>query len=236
MSTRATYSIAERGYQKRNEWGQRQATFYIHHDGYPEGAAHRFAMMIESKVEPGEEPFSGIGRKNGGWTFAFIRGNDEADMTESHQVHGDTEYRYHVSWADGWMVNQDKQKVCYLHITAEKAVYPYMPGIDTPHSEWPEDAHIRAWKPFFTGDIADFIMKYRSEGWGTPLICVAKEYNNSSKKVTHQYATHDTRNHLIDWNLKKMETFDDKNLNKAVYARKAEMWSEAEIPTPERED
>ncbi len=72
MSTRATYQFI-------SEWSGTH-TAYIHHDGYPLGAAHYFS--------DGEKTISNIN--------AFIRANHNAEMTASHEIHGDTEYRYTV--------------------------------------------------------------------------------------------------------------------------------------------
>jgi hypothetical protein len=69
MSTRATYQVNGK-------------FFYIHYDGYPEGAAGYFYAMI---VEP---------NKRGGFAERFLRANDDAEFTKSHDYHGDTEYCY----------------------------------------------------------------------------------------------------------------------------------------------
>lgn len=77
MSTRATYLF---------EAGQiaPAVCFYIHHDGYLEGAAAYFkaAVLFENA--------------RGGLPAQFLRANDNAEFTESHQIHGDTEFRYTV--------------------------------------------------------------------------------------------------------------------------------------------
>lgn len=89
MSTRATYKIGE-------------TTFYCHYDGYREGAALRFAKMIEALTVPAdraaEHLIDAIERRNGGEAFAFIRGNLDAEPAHrnSHDGHGDTEWRYTV--------------------------------------------------------------------------------------------------------------------------------------------
>ena len=75
MSTRATYQIGL-------EFGGR-VTFYIHHDGYPEGAASYLHAMHKCKC-------------NGGLADRFHKGNDQAEITSGHDAHGDTEYRYTV--------------------------------------------------------------------------------------------------------------------------------------------
>jgi len=73
MSTRATYQIND-------------ITLYIHHDGYPEGAAHYFRLALAYKEK--------IPR---GLAEAFIAVNDRAEITPCHDHHGDTEYRYTVN-------------------------------------------------------------------------------------------------------------------------------------------
>jgi len=77
MSTRATYEF-------RDRYG-RGGTIYIHTDGYPAGAAHHLARAIV------------YGGERGSMAERMIRGNpDTADLTDSHEGHGDTEYRYTI--------------------------------------------------------------------------------------------------------------------------------------------
>tara|TARA_R110000851_G_C13068212_1_gene564620 strand:- start:934 stop:1272 length:339 start_codon:yes stop_codon:yes gene_type:complete len=58
---------------------------YIHHDGYPIGAAEYFrkALFI---AKTDRRPI----------LEAFIAANTGAEITRSHQAHGDTEYRYTI--------------------------------------------------------------------------------------------------------------------------------------------
>ena len=78
MGTRATYQIEGK-------------VFYIHWDGYPQGASFYFHHMIEKY----NEIIDKIGRtRNGGYAEAFLRGNDCAEFTSSHDAHGDTEWQY----------------------------------------------------------------------------------------------------------------------------------------------
>lgn len=81
MATRATYQIG-------------RTIFYCHWDGYPCGAAVRFAKMVQAKSAFSPDEIEGLERRRGGWEFAFIRGVMDAEPTESHDAHGDTEYRY----------------------------------------------------------------------------------------------------------------------------------------------
>lgn len=73
MSTRATYKIDG-------------VCFYINYDGYMDGAAGYFWNMHHA-----------MGKGRGGYAEAFLRGNHLASFTESHDVHGDTEYRYDLA-------------------------------------------------------------------------------------------------------------------------------------------
>ena len=75
MSTRATYEIN----------GQ---NFYIHYDGYEKGAARYLyeALCYENH--------------RSGLEGMFFRANSLAEFTESHDEHGDTQYRYTVTGHD----------------------------------------------------------------------------------------------------------------------------------------
>lgn len=112
MSTRATYSFD-------TEMTHKQNVFYIHFDNYPEGAAYYFWVMHNHRHYKG-----GLGE-------IFFKANaDVTEFTESHEYHGDTEYRYHM----------DQQG----QLTVEKVVYE------------PK----RAFVPFFRGHYAEFINQY----------------------------------------------------------------------------
>lgn len=95
MSTRATYEFSTDRY--------RAVTLYIHHDGYPEGAAAYFHEASQC-----ENP-------RGGMACRFIRAIEGAELTGGHEEHGDTEYRYtvrgdqltaqrRVNFSDPWQV------------------------------------------------------------------------------------------------------------------------------------
>jgi hypothetical protein len=75
MSTRATYKF---------ESHTGAHTFYGHHDGYPQGAAFRLWLMHHTRCR-------------GGYGDAFFRGNPDVELTRSHELHGDTEYRYTIN-------------------------------------------------------------------------------------------------------------------------------------------
>lgn len=70
MGTRATYQIEGK-------------TFYCHWDNYPQGAAYRLFKMLANDSK-------------GGLACRFLRANDDVEFTESHDVHGDTEFQYTV--------------------------------------------------------------------------------------------------------------------------------------------
>ncbi len=84
MSTRATYQF--KADKKDYSAG---ATIYIHYDGYPEGAAAYFHAMLIAE------------NQRGGLVTRFIRANELAELTDSHEAHGDTEYRYTVTNQNG---------------------------------------------------------------------------------------------------------------------------------------
>lgn len=74
MSTRATYQFTSMDHPR--------VTFYIHHDGYREGAASYFYQMHHCE------------NHRGGLADKFFRSNSGAEFTGGHEAHGDTEYRY----------------------------------------------------------------------------------------------------------------------------------------------
>jgi hypothetical protein len=74
MSTRATYQIKS---------GFSTATFYIHHDGYFEGAALYFRNTLDF-MRVAERPL----------LPCFLWANERAELTSGHAAHGDTEYHY----------------------------------------------------------------------------------------------------------------------------------------------
>jgi len=75
MSTRGTYEFQHQDGSSK--------FFYVHHDNYPEGAAEKIWKMFENmyRTELFPEP-------------AFLLMNDRAGLTESHDSHSDTDYRY----------------------------------------------------------------------------------------------------------------------------------------------
>jgi hypothetical protein len=85
MSTRATYQIKS---------GFSTVTFYIHHDGYFEGAALYFRNTLDF-MRVAERPF----------LPCFLWANERAELTSGHKAHGDTEYHYDLEKRSGvWWV------------------------------------------------------------------------------------------------------------------------------------
>lgn len=76
MSTRATYLLSTL------DWNDQNICFYVHHDGYPKGAAYYFLLMHQYKNE------------RSGYAGRFFRAVTNAEFTEEHKAHADTEYRY----------------------------------------------------------------------------------------------------------------------------------------------
>ena len=87
MSTRATYKFI-------SEWAGTH-TAYIHHDGYPMGAAGYLSNDAvinkynrDAMANPIVAPITNIN--------TFIRANKHAEMTQDHDSHADTDYRYTI--------------------------------------------------------------------------------------------------------------------------------------------
>ncbi len=76
MSTRATYQF--------KDGPDTLVTYYIHHDGYPAGAAEYYMI-------PALECFNATG---------FFRKNERAEVTWGHEAHGDTQFRYTINGED----------------------------------------------------------------------------------------------------------------------------------------
>lgn len=111
MATRATYAF-------KND-RTTLATLYIHYDGYPEGAANYFRQAAESN------------RRD--WVGKMFHAAEYAEITGSHESHGDTEYRYTLD-------------VDSNVLTAWKR-----------YGDW----DMPVWVEIFEGDIKEFIQKYQ---------------------------------------------------------------------------
>ncbi|KJU86697.1 hypothetical protein MBAV_001112 [Candidatus Magnetobacterium bavaricum] len=81
MNTRATYQFI--GDEKNLE---PTVTIYVHHDGYPQGAAEYFQDMLK--------------QKHGCLATKFMHAVEGAELTLCHEAHRDTEYRYTITGDD----------------------------------------------------------------------------------------------------------------------------------------
>ena len=79
MATRATYKFADKN--------DATTTIYIHYDGYPQGAAVYFNQLLTNPSK-------------GNLATQFIRANPNAEITASHNAHGDTEFQYDINGCD----------------------------------------------------------------------------------------------------------------------------------------
>lgn len=139
MSTRATYSFPPKPEGRYKLPGS--MTFYAHYDGYPTGAAQRFANMIAQLTVPetdADREYRVIEDRRGGFVFAFIRGNMDVESTEGHEAHGDTEYRYTLA--------ADPKGAA---------------GIQVEHRSVSDDQ--RRWRLIYSGDLAEWINLQRGE-------------------------------------------------------------------------
>lgn len=75
MSTRATYEFVD---------GEIKTYVYVHYDNYPQGAASYF---YETLINPSK----------GNFATQFIRAIKGAEITQSHEYHGDTDYQYVIT-------------------------------------------------------------------------------------------------------------------------------------------
>jgi len=104
MATRATYQF--------NKKDAESVTVYHHWDGYIAGAACLFMNATENGEKLTAE--------------SFLDANKKAEITESHESHGDAEYRYtinestgmiHISAREGWQ-NPQWLHVAVVHCSA----------------------------------------------------------------------------------------------------------------------
>jgi len=79
MATRATYCFKP----SENNSRRRKHFVYIHYDGYPTGAAVYFYNALHHDGK-------------GNFATVFIKANHHAELTDSHEQHGDTEYQYDI--------------------------------------------------------------------------------------------------------------------------------------------
>lgn len=77
MSTRATYEFISADGDAIDS----RTFIYVHYDNYPQGAA---VYLYNTLINPSK----------GNFATQFIRANEMAEITKSHEWHGDTDYRY----------------------------------------------------------------------------------------------------------------------------------------------
>ena len=114
MSTRATYTFSNTALAGED------VTVYIHHDGYPMGAAEYFRKAMDEKLDSGRQLLE-----------AFIAANDRAMITRCHQAHGDTDYRYTT---DGKQITVEHRKIEFTdegysetwNIITESSLYDFI--------------------------------------------------------------------------------------------------------------
>lgn len=87
MSTRATYLFSN------TSMAGEDVCIYIHHDGYPSGAA-QYLSRAKHLSSRDRRPL----------LESFIAANKGAEITRCHSVHGDTDYRYFISGTGNGLV------------------------------------------------------------------------------------------------------------------------------------
>ena len=134
MSTRATYRITE---DKGEEFPT--DTFYIHYDGYPEGAAEYFHQLLTYREE--QKVLLGTEFRRKSMAAMFEMGIPLSEKTKDHDAHGDTEYRYNLFFGKiGNQVQAYKRKSIDLG-----------------------EQYFDHWEEFFKDDIDKFIKQFRDD-------------------------------------------------------------------------
>ena len=113
MATRATYEIDRH-------------CFYIHWDGYLEGAAGYLHAACAHE------------NKRGGLAEQFLRANPEAEFSGGHAAHGDTEFRYTVTGSrlraqsrtmdDKWITAYAGDLATFINAHKDASLSPVAPG------------------------------------------------------------------------------------------------------------
>jgi len=188
MSTRATYQIED-------------MTFYCHHDGYPEYAAVRFARMIAAfNVPTVGDDFREVEDRRGSLMFAFVRGNMDAQPTENHDTHDDTEWRYTIKFCQIqklWMVNSHARN-------------------------WEASGTASRWCPAQNTPLDRFIAEHGAHFEAEPV--VQFHFESGTHIATAKAATGIAHNLTL-----QAGRFEDSNPNKARYVARAAAWAEASL-------
>ena len=124
MSTRATYLF------KDATGNSADVCVYVHHDGYPVGAAAKLADTLETEGSSHRLP------------EAFIRANAGAEITGGHDSHGDTEYQYTISFSP----RKTKANLLVLKRDTNPIIV-----ID------PQLGGVWGWNSIYNGDLESFI-------------------------------------------------------------------------------
>lgn len=190
MATRATYEVD----------GQ---VFYCHWDGYPAGAASRFANMIAALTAPetaGRHEIDAIAERRGGAAFAFIRGNLDAEPAHrgKHDGHGDTEFRYQV----------ETHQSGAMTVRLEARSY---------NGEW------KGFGP--AQPLAEFINAKRDKEWDVPTIVVCEAGSACFRRT--MLATADSAREIAAAHQRLADKFDDSNPNRKSHLEQAAAWRAA---------
>lgn len=193
MATRATYQIDP------------EHVFYCHWDGYPAGAALRFARMIEAMTRPATEdrPLHEIEERRGGFPAAFIRGNLDAEFTEGHEAHADTEWRY------------------ILEVQRGSGAATVRSQFRTGSGEWATDD---------LDPLEVFVNDHREIGngplMGIPLIVSVVEKRPCMPDLV-RYATEENAARIAETAYDIAMRFDEENPNREELLDRAIMWAQA---------
>lgn len=149
MSTRATYSFeTENGPQY----------IYIHHDGYPQGAAVKFYDMLVFPLQLQKSP-NILGwatvdtvEAEGGYYFNFIRANGGARPTTDHESHGDAEYRYALNMTGHLVVMQRITESDDWSLIFSGRVVDFVKGQLAENPKYAED-NIKNYQPLIEVDL-----------------------------------------------------------------------------------
>lgn len=221
MATRATYQI-------------NGMTFYCHWDGYPTGAAQRFANMIAALTvaeEGDRKTIDAIEQRRGGFEYAFIRGNMDAEPTPSHDEHGDTEFRYNLRASnDGaWIEVQSVSHEWKTHKCVIRTEYR---------------GDLKEWLDKCRVELAGKLMEYADKGakidaQTEALKCIPEIVRLAKKReypmgCQGELVTYATRAQAlkIEANLRtRGEQFYESNPNRKGYLGEADAWASALNPT-----
>lgn len=94
MSTRAVYGFKD---DRNTFW------VYVHHDGYPTGAAEKFDEVLQSK-KVWELPRFEADEFAAGFVAANKTSSGSVRLTTGPEAHGDTEYAYLIEQDGGALV------------------------------------------------------------------------------------------------------------------------------------